>query len=235
MINPKPFDSDELYDDCNSDPKQVKCFCGEVAFTVFNGRVRMARECACNDCYQHMKWCRAVGGPDVPPIPHGGYWDNDIQLDRGEENLMVVMLRESGRSRRLVAKCCHSTLLIDHPSYKGIQFLLFENACKIPWDNDLDPPTVTRLPSDRIFMKDWDGSRGELPEFIGDPERVVERAGLPFTHKTNRQNIDNPLGETCQSLFSRLPWFTLEIEEGLIPTDRSGWPNLKPIEVRHSS
>ncbi len=63
MINPKPFDSDELYDDCNSDPKQVTCFCGEVAFTVFNGRVRMARECACNDCYQHMKWCRAVGGP----------------------------------------------------------------------------------------------------------------------------------------------------------------------------
>ena len=56
MINPKPFDSDELYDDCNSDPKQVACFCGEVAFTVFNGRVRMARECACNDCYQHMKW-----------------------------------------------------------------------------------------------------------------------------------------------------------------------------------
>ena len=49
MINPKPFDSDELYDDCNSDPKQVTCFCGEVAFTVFNGRVRMARECACND------------------------------------------------------------------------------------------------------------------------------------------------------------------------------------------
>ena len=127
MINPKPFDSDELYDDCNSDPKQVTCFCGEVAFTVFNGRVRMARECACNDCYQHMKWCRTVGGPDVPPIPHGGYWDNDIQLDRGEENLMVVMLRESGRSRRLVAKCCYSTLIIDHPGYKQLSFLLFEN------------------------------------------------------------------------------------------------------------
>ena len=39
MINPKPFDSDELYDDCNSDPKQVTCFCGEVAFTVFNGKM----------------------------------------------------------------------------------------------------------------------------------------------------------------------------------------------------
>ena len=100
MINPKLFDSDELYDDCNSDPKQVTCFCGKVAFTVFNGRVRMARECACNDCYQHMKWCHSVGGPDVPPILHGGYWDNDIQMERGEENLIVVMLRESSSTKK---------------------------------------------------------------------------------------------------------------------------------------
>ena len=126
-------------------------------------------------------------------------------------------------------------MLIDHPNYKRIQFLLFENACKIPWDNEVDPPTVTGLPSARLFTKHGIGSRGERPEFIGDPERVVERAGLPFTHKTNRQNIDNPLGETSQNLFSRLPWFTLEIEEGLIPTDGFGWPNLKPIEVRHLS
>ena len=53
MINPKPFDSDELYDNCSSDPKQVTCICGNVAFSIFNGRVRQARECACNDCYQH--------------------------------------------------------------------------------------------------------------------------------------------------------------------------------------
>ena len=180
MINPKPFDSDELYDNCSSDPKQVTCICGKVAFSIFNGRVRKARECACNDCYQHMKWCRAVGGPDVPPIPHGGYWDNDIQLDRGEENLMVVMLRESGRSRRLVAKCCYSTLIIDHPGYKQLSFLLFENACKIPWDNETDPPSVTRPPSDRIFMWDWYGSRGELPEFKGDPSRIDQGCCPPL-------------------------------------------------------
>ena len=197
MINPKPFDSDELYDDCNSDPKQVTCFCGDVAFTVFNGRVRMARECACNDCYQHMKWCRAVGGPDVPPIPHGGYWDNDIQLDRGEENLMVVMMRESGRSRRLVAKCCYSMLIIDHPSNKQFSFLLFENACKIPWVNQTDPPSVTGLFADRIFMSDWDDLRGELLEFKGDPLRIDQGCCHPFTEKTNRQSIDNPLGGTC--------------------------------------
>ena len=232
MINPKPFDSDELYDNCSSDPKQVTCICGKVAFSIFNGRVRQARECACNDCYQHMKWCRAVGGPDVPPIPHGGYWDNDIQLDRGEENLMFVMLRESGRSRRLVAKCCYSTLIIDHPGYKQLSFLLFENACKIPWDNETDPPSVTRPPSDRIFMRDWDGSRGELPEFKGDPSRIDQVCCPPFTDKTNRQSIDNPLGQTCQSIFQRVPWYTLEIDEGVIPKNKGDWPELKPIEPR---
>lgn len=232
MINPKPFDSDELYDNCSSDPKQVTCICGKVAFSIFNGRVRQARECACNDCYQHMKWCHAVGGPDVPPIPHGGYWDNDIQLDRGEENLMVVMLRESGRSRRLVAKCCYSTLIIDHPGYKQLSFLLFENACKIPWDNETDPPSVTRPPSDRIFMRDWDGSRGELPEFKGDPSRIDQGCCPPFTDKTNRQSIDNPMGETCQSIFQRVPWYTLEMDEGVIPKNKGDWPELKPIEPR---
>jgi len=232
MINPKPFDSDELYDNCSSDPKQVTCICGKVAFSIFNGRVRQARECACNDCYQHMKWCRAVGGPDVPPIPHGGYWDNDIQLDRGEENLMVVMLRESGRSRRLVAKCCYSTLIIDHPGYKQLSFLLFENACKIPWDNETDPPSVMRPPSDRIFMRDWDGSRGELPEFKGDPSRIDQGCCTPFTDKTNRKSIDNPLGQTCQSIFQRVPWYTLEIDEGVIPKNKGDWPELKPIEPR---
>ena len=232
MINPKPFDSDELYDDCNSDPKQVTCFCGEVAFTVFNGRVRMARECACNDCYQHMKWCRAVGGPDVPPIPHGGYWDNDIQLDRGEENLIVVMLREGGRSRRLVAKCCYSTLIIDHPGYKQLCFLLFENACKIPWDRETDPPSVTRPPIDRIYMKDWDDYRGKLPEFKGNPSRIRQEGFRLFSDEANRQSINNPIGETLQNIFQRVPWYTLDINEGVIPKNKGDWPDLKPIEPR---
>ena len=35
MINPKPFDSDELYDNCSADPKQVTCICGKVAFSIF--------------------------------------------------------------------------------------------------------------------------------------------------------------------------------------------------------
>ena len=50
--------------------------------------------------------------------------------------------------------------------------------------------------------------------------------------KQNRKSIDNPLGQTCQSIFQRVPWFTLEIEEGLVPKNKGDWPELKPIEPR---
>lgn len=226
------FDTDELYDNCNSNPKEVSCFCGETAFKVFNGRVRMARECGCIDCYQHMQWCYFMDGPEVPPILPGGYWDNDVSIERGENNMIVVMLRKNGSSKRMVAKCCYSTLIIDHPGYKKLQFLLFENACRIPWDNEIDPPSVTRPPTDRIFMKDWDDSRGELPDFLGDQSRIDLGCCPPFTEKKNRQSIDNPRGETCQSIFQKLPWYTLEIEEGRIPKNDRDWPKLKSIEPK---
>ena len=161
MSTAKSFDNDELYDNCSSDLKEVTCFCGKAAFTVFKGIVRKARECACNDCYQ-----------------------------------------------------------------------LFENACRIPWDNETDLPSVTGPPSGRVFMRDWDESRGELPEFKGDPSRIDLGCCPSFTNKTNRASIDNPMGETCQSLFQRLPWYSLEIDEGVIPKNNGDWPELKPIEPR---
>ena len=74
--------------------------------------------------------------------------------------------------------------------------------------------------------------RGKLPEFKGDPSRIEQGCCPPFTNKTNRQSIDNPLGETCQSIFQRLPWYILEVGERLIPKNKEDWPDLKPIEPR---
>jgi hypothetical protein len=153
-------------------------------------------------------------------------------MDQGENNLIVVMLRESGKSKRLVAKCCYSTLMVDHIGYKRLRFLLFENDCKIPWDNETSPPSVTRPPIDRIYMKDWDDSRGKLPEFKGDPSRIRQEGFRLFSDEANRQIINNPLGETVQDIFQRIPWYTLEIDEGVIPKNKDDWPELIPIEPR---
>ena len=40
-----------------------------------------------------------MGGPKVPIVPTLSYWDNDIEVVRGEEHLRVVLLREDGRSK----------------------------------------------------------------------------------------------------------------------------------------
>ena len=122
--------------------------------------------------------------------------------------------------------------MVDHIGYKQLRFLLFENACKIPWDSETAPPSVTRPPVDRIYMKDWDDSRGELTEFKGDPSRIRQEGFRLFSDEANRQIINNPLGETVQDIFQRLPWYTLEIDEGMIPKNKGDWPELIPIEPR---
>ena len=81
-------------------------------------------------------------------------------------------------------------------------------------------------------MKDWNDSRGKSPEFEGDPLRIDQGCCPPFTEKTNRKCIDNPIGETCQSLFQRVPWYTLEMYEGVIPKNKGDWLELIPIEPR---
>ena len=72
-----------------------------------------------------------MGGPKVPIVPTLSYWDNDIEVVRGEEHLRVVPLREDGRSKRTTATCCYSTLLVDHSAYSGVMFMLFEEAFRV--------------------------------------------------------------------------------------------------------
>ena len=38
--------------------------------------------------------------------------------------------------------------------------------------------------------------------------------------------------QSLQNIFQRVPWYTLDINEGLIPKNKGDWPDLKPIEPR---
>ena len=73
---------------------------------------------------------------------------------------------------------------------------------------------------------------GNYPNSKGIHRELTKDAAPPFTNKTNRQSIDNPFGKTCQSIFQRVPWYTLEMDEGVIPKNKGDWPELKPIEPR---
>ena len=174
-------------------------------------------ECCCTDCYQHIEWASVMGGPNVPIVPTLSYWDNDIHVIRGEEHLKVVLLRDNGRSRRTTATCCYSTLMIDHPAYSGVMFMLFEEACRVQWDDPDVPPTKTRPAESRIYLKDFETPRGELPEFGRDPARVHQTCCPEYIKRWNSMSsstLENPPGEKIQSLFERIPVKTLGLEEG---------------------
>ena len=182
-----------------------------------NGRPRRVLECCCADCYQHIEWASVMGGPNVPVVPTLSYWDNDIDVVRGEEHLKAVFLRENGRSRRATSTCCYSTLMVDHSAYSGVMFMLFEEACRVQEDDPDVPPTKTRPAEARIYLKDFDPSRGALPEFRGDPARVHQTCCPEYVKGWNRVSsptLDNPSGENIHSLFERIPEMILGLEEG---------------------
>ena len=184
-------------------------------------------ECCSVDCYQHLEWVSVMGGPKVPIVPTLSYWDNDIDVVRGEEHLRVVLLREEGRSKRTTAICCFSTLMVDYPGYSGVMFMLFEEACRGQEDAPDVPPTKTRPAESRIFLKDFDTSRGEIPEFKGDPARVHQTCCPEYIKGWNRVSsptLDNPSGEKVQSLFQRIPEITFGLEEGKRILNRSDCP-----------
>ena len=97
-----------------------------------------------------------MGGPKVPIVPTLSYWDNDIEVVRGEEYLRVVLLREDGRSKRTTATCCFSTLMVDYPGYSGVMFMLIEKACRLQEDEPEVPLTKTRPAESRIKTKDFE-------------------------------------------------------------------------------
>ena len=95
--------------------------------------------------------------------------------------------------------------------------MLFEEACMIQCDEMLKSPYETRPAESRIYAKDFEASRGKLPAFNGDPERIHQTCCPPYVDKWNSltsPTIENPKGETCQSLFAKVSNIILDLEEG---------------------
>ena len=47
--------------------------------------------------------------------------------------------------------------------------MLFEEICRIQWDEMQKSPYQTLPAESRVFVKDFEASLGKLPEFNGDP------------------------------------------------------------------
>ena len=107
--------------------------------------------------------------------------------------------------------------MLINPTYNGVMFMLLEEACRIHWDEMQKSPYEIRPAESRIYVKDFEASRGKLPEFNGDPERIHQTCCTRYVDKWNSltsPSLENPKGETCQSLFTRVPKTILGLEEG---------------------
>eukprot|EP01052_Picozoa_sp_SAG31_P009042 SAG31_NODE_467_length_15267_cov_13.792919_18_plen_129_part_00 len=67
-----------------------------------------------------------------PEIVDGTYWPNDWDVMRGKEHLKCYYLREGMQSNRMVATCCHTCMIVDHPFYE-------EKVCLV-LDGEADDP-----------------------------------------------------------------------------------------------
>uniref|UniRef100_A0A7S4PHH6 Uncharacterized protein n=1 Tax=Paramoeba aestuarina TaxID=180227 RepID=A0A7S4PHH6_9EUKA len=148
-----------MAEDKSSDgPSKLSCRCGTTCFTFSAPSPRHSLECLCCDCLQKMEWAnkkaKELGlspapGP-LPEVPELRYFENVIEKVEGKENIKLFLLREDGRSKFVVACCCYTAMLVDHPFY-------LQNVVMVL------PSTVVKsqktVPFVRIYIKDWEKQR----------------------------------------------------------------------------
>ena len=168
-----------------SQSAESRCICGKVRLEFLRPSPVLHVHCCCSDCRQGREWIASKGGPPVTQaVTMVYYFENDLaQVDPEALSLLfTVKLRENGRTTRLVTKCCHSILAIDHPYYDQNVVSVHSDAC------DLVAPQIK--PLCRIFTEGWDAAHdGEMPSTTASLEdsRPCGR-GLPASSNTRSWN-----------------------------------------------
>ena len=159
-----------------SDASQVaesRCMCGDVKLQFLRSTPVLHVHCCCNSCRQGREWVASKGGPPMTKGPTLVYYfENDLAPlePHALSRLFAIKLRENGRTTRLVTKCCHSAVALDHPFYEDNVACVHANTC------NLVAPRIE--PLRRLFSTDWDVTYdGEMPPetaALGDSEGVRE-------------------------------------------------------------
>jgi hypothetical protein len=96
-------------------------------------------------------------------VPRISYFENDMTVLRGEENLDSFKIRDDALSTRLFCKLCHTHLLVDNPFYAGNCTAVYPEVCHLsPSAEQL----FTRIPPSIIYCtSDWPTDKGPLPDY----------------------------------------------------------------------
>lgn len=108
---------------------KITCTCNACELTLADGKAALCILCGCEDCRQALQWGYKNGGVKPDPLPRIYYMRSDIIDVRGRENMVVVKIREDGRSRRIHCTNCYSVLGVDHPNYNDTVFLNWPEHC----------------------------------------------------------------------------------------------------------
>lgn len=98
---------------------EARCICGKVSLRFLRPAPVLHVHCCCADCRQGREWIAREGGPPITrAVTLVDYFVNDLAPVDSDalELLFTVKLRETGRTVRLVTRCCHSVVAIDHPT-----------------------------------------------------------------------------------------------------------------------
>jgi hypothetical protein len=137
-------------------------------------------ECCCVDCRKGLAVCAAQRGEPPPALPDLVYFPNAFAVASGAGKLRCFTLKQGYPTKRVVASCCHTPLLADHPAYGGLRVVAYRNApaslrMAPSWGEDGGPaaPRGLRPPDARIYQTDM--AAVELALLPGPPVAEVAR------------------------------------------------------------
>ncbi|KAJ1434714.1 hypothetical protein B484DRAFT_282711 [Ochromonadaceae sp. CCMP2298] len=154
----------------------LSCVCGETSIHL-PGKPVLRYECCCCDCRRGLAVCQERGGAKPPLVPDLLYFPNRLQVISGKDHLRCFTLLKGYPTRRVVAVCCWTALLADHPSYESVRLVTYPIPAVITLDDESE---VCRPVDTRIFQDDMSAAElaalGPAPNncSLSGPERKAK-------------------------------------------------------------
>ena len=201
-----------------SEKKQAKiaCTCNACELTLADGKATLCLLCGCEDCRQALQWGYKNGGVKPDPLPRVYYMRSDIIDVKGRDHMVVVKIREDGRSRRIYCTKCYSILGVDHPNYTNN--LIFVNWPK----HCINSGDLTAPLSAIIMLIDYSERIGPIPvenvpvfHTLRYPQERARLRSIEAVASTFSPPTEPIEGITLAALIDRLgPPLVLNLEKG---------------------
>lgn len=172
---------------------KLTCSCGEVVVSLPGPALNRVESCDV-DWRKAVEWVVSnLKGPTVdPPYLDLAYFPNVLQVEQGGEMLDVFLLKEGYNTKRVVASCCGTVLLGDHPLFQGQKIV----AC-LSQTSKVDNKNCEMMPAQkRIYQHDIPK---DLKDTV-DPFVAPDQPAQPVTHDLIKWKAKHPRYTTIQRL-----------------------------------